>query len=133
MSEVREQASREHVVGLASELPPGKHRVVRIRSLEVGIYNIGGTFYALHSMCPHQFGPVCAGPVGTAATHDDDWRLKLERDGEILTCPWHGMEFEIRTGQCLSKKNMKLRMFPVRVVDGEVRVELGGRRTSAAA
>ncbi len=132
MSEVREQTTGEHVVGPVSELPPGKHKVVQIRSLEIGVYNVGGTFYALHSMCPHQFGPVCAGLVGVAASHDDDWRLKLVREGEILTCPWHGMEFDLKTGQCLSKKSMRLRMFPVSVVDGEVRIQIGGRRASAS-
>ena len=41
-------------------------------------------------------------------------------------CPWHGMQFDILTGQSLPNKNVRLRTFPVRVVDGEIRVQVGG-------
>jgi nitrite reductase (NADH) small subunit len=134
MSEVRERSPAEYPVGPASELPPGKHKIVKVRSFEVGVYNIGGTFHAFHNVCPHQFGPACAGPVGAQAICNakTNWRLQLVRDGEILTCPWHGMEFDMISGQCLSTPSMRLRKFPVKVIDGEIRVQLGGRAAGAA-
>jgi nitrite reductase/ring-hydroxylating ferredoxin subunit len=133
-AKTKERAPVEHRVAQAADLPPGKHKIVKVRSLEIGVYNVGGTYYALHSMCPHQFGPACLGPVGGQAICNEgtEWRLQLVRDGEILTCPWHGMEYDIISGQCLSMPRMRLRTFPVRVVDGEVRVQIGGRQTAAA-
>ena len=40
------------------------------------------------------------------------------REGEIVTCPWHGLEFEIATGRCLASPRLKVRTYPV-VVDGD--------------
>jgi 3-phenylpropionate/trans-cinnamate dioxygenase ferredoxin subunit len=124
----------EHVVAQASDLKPGEHKIVQIRSLEIGIYNVGGSFYAHHSMCPHQFGPACLGPVTGQSVCDEStgWRFQWRRNNEILVCPWHGMQFDILTGQSLPNKNVRLRTFPVRVVDGEIRVQVGGRSARAA-
>lgn len=129
MSEtVTTSSSGEHVVAATSELPPGSHKLVKIRGLEIGVYNVGGEYYAFHNMCPHQFGPACIGPVGPAALVDDEFQMHLLRGGEILTCPWHGMEFDLKTGQCLTRKDMHLRAFPVRVVDGNIHVQIRSQR-----
>jgi nitrite reductase/ring-hydroxylating ferredoxin subunit len=120
----------EHVVANTDDLKPGQHKIVQINNIELGIYNIDGRFYAVHSMCPHQFGPACKGPVTSKSVCDEstDWQFQLTRAGEILVCPWHGMQFDIIDGQSLSNKKLRLRTFPVQVVDGEVRVQIGGRR-----
>jgi nitrite reductase/ring-hydroxylating ferredoxin subunit len=125
----------EHVVARTGDLKPGEHKIVYINSIELGLYNIGGTFYAVHSMCPHQYGPACRGPVTSEATSNEStgWRTQWTKVGEVLVCPWHGMQFHILTGQSLSDKHLRLRTFPVRVVDDEVRVQIGGRRASPAA
>ncbi len=114
----------EYVVGPESDFPPGSQKLVRVRNLEVGVFNVAGKLYALHNMCPHQFGPACKGPVGGAmiCNAKTGWKFEWIRSGEILTCPWHGLEFDIITGQCFAPKTMRLRQFLVRVVDGEVRV-----------
>jgi nitrite reductase (NADH) small subunit len=132
MSETRERAGTEHVVGKTSDVAPGKHLLVKVNSLEIGIYNVGGDLYAFHNMCPHQFGPACAGPVGgkVICNSDTGWQMDFVRDGEILVCPWHGMEFDLKTGQCLTLKQMRLRSFPIRVDGDEILVKVGGRRES---
>ena len=59
---------REHVVvGAVSEFPEGSHRVVRVGRRQIGVFNIGGKFYGLPNVCPHQTGPLCEGkpPLGT--------------------------------------------------------------------
>jgi nitrite reductase (NADH) small subunit len=128
------QASNEHAVGPESSFPDGAHKVVRIRNMEIGIFNVNGTLYALRNVCPHQYGPLCEGPVGgeMICNAKTNWRFQWGRSGEILTCPWHGLEFDLTTGQCLAAKQFKVRQFPVRVVDGEVRVRLGVAQREAA-
>ena len=119
-----QNASDGFVVGPASELPPGSHKIVRFRNMEIGVYNVDGAYYALHNMCPHQFGPLCKGPVGgeMRCNRGTEWRFQWTRDGEILTCPWHGLEFDLTTGQCLAPKKYSVRQFPVSVVNGEIRL-----------
>ena len=116
----------EYFVGTEDEFPPATHRVVQLGRVEVGVFNVNGDFYALPNVCPHQFGPLCAGTVnGTmACSAATDWKFAWVREGEIITCPWHGIEFDIATGQSLSSPRLRVRTYPVRVVDGQVTVTI---------
>ncbi len=112
----------DHVVGALADFPPGSHTVVKIRNLHLGVFNIDGEFHALPNICPHQFGPLCEGPVGgtTTCSADTGWRFSWVREGEILTCPWHGLEFDIATGTCLASPKLRVRRYPISVEGGEV-------------
>jgi nitrite reductase (NADH) small subunit len=111
-------------VALAAELPPGSRKIVSVRGLEIGVFNVGGDYTALPNICIHQWGPLCAGKVtGTlAAKAESDWRLEWVRDGQVVICPWHSLEFDLMTGQCLAYPRVKLRRYPVVVEDGVVKV-----------
>ena len=106
----------------AEELPAGARRVIRAGKLEVGVFNVDGRLYALPNVCAHQFGPLCEGAVtGTlVATAETAWRRTWVQEGEVLTCPWHALEFNLTTGRCLAYPKVKLRQFPVRIEDGQV-------------
>ena len=116
----------DHVVGRVDELPDGARRIVGAGRLEVGVFNVGGTYYALPNVCVHQFGPLCEGKMtGTlVARAETQWRREWVREGEILTCPWHALEFDLTTGRCLAYPKVKLRQFPVRVEGEQVIVSL---------
>jgi nitrite reductase/ring-hydroxylating ferredoxin subunit len=113
---------QHHTIGPVTDFPPGTHRIVKIGNAEVGVFNVDGRMYALPNVCPHQFGPLCTGTVGgtTACTAETGWRLTWVREGEIVTCPWHGLEFDITTGRCLASPRLKVRQYPVAVVDGQI-------------
>jgi nitrite reductase (NADH) small subunit len=111
----------EEVVGRLADFPEGTHRVVQVAGREVGIFNVHGTLHALPNLCPHQTGPLCtaARTTGTLVAdaehgHAPRWAL----DGEIVACPWHGLEYHIPTGRCLAFPEISLRTYPV-WVDGE--------------
>ena len=72
---------------------------LRVRNMEIGVFNVDGTFYALLNTCPHQYGPLCKGPVGGQMISNEStgWRYQWIRGGEIVTCPWHGLEFDLTT------------------------------------
>ncbi len=116
----------EHVVGPVAEFPPGSQRLVKLGRIEVGVFNVGGRFYALPNVCPHQFGPLCEGGVtgATACSAATDWKFAWAREGEVVTCPWHGIEFDITTGRSLASPRLKVRTYPVVVEDGQVKVRL---------
>jgi nitrite reductase/ring-hydroxylating ferredoxin subunit len=116
----------EHIVGSVADFPPGSHRVVTLGRVAVGVFNVDGRFYALPNVCPHQFGPLCEGTVNgtTACSAATGWRTTWVREGEILTCPWHGIEFDITTGQSLSSPRLRVRTYPVSVEDGQVTVTI---------
>lgn len=114
------------VVRPVEHFPDGHREIVRDGNLEVGVFRVDGEFYALPNICIHQFGPLCKGEVtGTlTASEEKNWRREWVHEGEILVCPWHALEFNITTGQCLARPRIKLRSFPVRVEDGKVIVTL---------
>lgn len=116
----------EHIVGHVDDFPPGTHRIVQLGRIEVGVFNIAGAFFALPNVCPHQFGPLCAGTVNgtTACSSETGWRFAWVRQGEIVTCPWHGIEFDIASGRSLSSPKLRVRTYPVQVVDGLVKVTI---------
>jgi nitrite reductase/ring-hydroxylating ferredoxin subunit len=88
-----------YIVASVDEIPPGERKIVEIAGRSIGVFNVHGEFYALRNRCPHQGGPLCTGPVGGFVSSSEPGEYRLTRHGEILRCPWHGWEFDIRTGQ----------------------------------
>jgi nitrite reductase/ring-hydroxylating ferredoxin subunit len=114
----------DYIVCPVEELGVGARRVVNAGGVEIGVFNVDGTLHAIPNHCFHQGGPVCEGNVGATivARREGNWRPEFAQEGEIVVCPWHGMEFNITTGRCLSRPRARLRKFRVRVVDGQVMV-----------
>ncbi len=114
--------ARRYFICAASELAPGERVVRRLDGKSVGVFNVGGRFYALHNRCPHRGGALCLGPVTGTNVPSDDFRYVYGREGEIVRCAWHGWEFEIETGRSLVDPKVRAKTFPVVVEDGDVYV-----------
>ncbi len=109
---------------------PGR-KVVEVEGLEVGVFRLGNEFFAYENRCPHLEGPVCQGkilPLALEAVASDgtsSGRVFSKTQMNVI-CPWHGFEFDIRTGQHPTNPKVRLRRIPVRVIDGEVYVAVRG-------
>ena len=114
----------EHVVARTDELAPGGRKIVAIRGVTIGLFRIGDEYHALRNLCPHQYGPACEGKIGIAvvANEGTEWQPALAYAGDVVSCPWHGLEFRISTGQCLAYPDVKLRRYRVKVVGDEIRI-----------
>jgi nitrite reductase/ring-hydroxylating ferredoxin subunit len=110
----------DYLVARVDQFPQGDRRIVHAGKLEIGVFNVGGVFYALPNVCAHQFGPLCEGNVsGTlVASEEAGWQRAWVQEGEILICPWHALEYDITSGRCIAYPKVKLRQFPVRI-EGE--------------
>ena len=94
-----------------SELPPGGRRLVAHEDLEIGVFNCGGTVYAIEDRCSHDDGPLCEG----------DWD---EEDCRVV-CPRHGAQFDLATGRALTlPATQPVASYPVEIVDGVIRVRV---------
>lgn len=89
----------KHIVGTVAEIPPGARKIVEIGGRTIGVFNVNGEFFAVRNTCPHQGGPLCSGAQTGLRQSDYPGEYTYTRQGEILKCPWHGWEFDIRTGQ----------------------------------
>ncbi len=109
-----------HVVGRAAEVAPGTSKLVTAKGREIGIFNVGGKFFALANRCPHKGGPLCAGRITGLTQSSGPGDYRITHGNEFLRCPWHGWEFEIATGQSYcDPKTLRIRQFEVAVAAGE--------------
>jgi nitrite reductase/ring-hydroxylating ferredoxin subunit len=86
-------------VGRADEIPSGGRKIVRVAGRSIGVFNVDGEFFAIRNRCPHQGAPLCEGKLWGILSAETPGNFNYDGKKEILTCVWHGWEFNIRTGQ----------------------------------
>ncbi len=96
-------------VAAVEEIPPGTAKEVLAGERILALYHVDGEFYALDGICPHAGGPLGQGIL----------------QGQIVTCPWHGWQFDVTDGRHCLNSRLHQQTFPVTVDGGEVFVELG--------
>jgi nitrite reductase/ring-hydroxylating ferredoxin subunit len=96
-------------VAETNEVAPGTGKVVEAEARSLALFNVSGTFYAIDNTCTHRGGPLGEGELA----------------GEVVTCPWHGAQFIVKTGEVLAPPApIGVRSFPVKVQGDDVLVEL---------
>jgi nitrite reductase/ring-hydroxylating ferredoxin subunit len=113
----------ELYVGQVSEFIETDTKVVKSGSLEIGVMHRNGEFYAYSNQCLHQGGPACEGmiiaKVEEVLNPDKTYAGERFSDTEIhFVCPWHGYEYDLKTGECVPDRRLRLRKFEV-VTKGE--------------
>jgi len=118
-------ASRAHDIGAAADFAPGLLRRVEVEGRALVVLRRGEEFVALRDLCPHQGAPLSAGELGgTPLPCRPGEPIQYGRMGEVLTCPWHGWEFDVGTGRALAHPQARVRVYPVRREGGRLWVEL---------
>lgn len=112
--------ARRWAVAKASDLVPGDRRIVEVKGLSIGLFNVNGALIAALNVCPHARAPVCRGRLGGTTLPSPPGEFRWGREGEILACPWHGWEFDLTTGRALPDDRARLRLYPVEVEDDTV-------------
>ena len=96
-------------VARADEIVVGHGAFIERDGLPVAVFNAGGGhFYATGPTCPHEDGPLSEG-----------WL-----EAGTVVCPWHGFDFDLATGRCNVDPDLAVPVYPVRVTDGIVEVDL---------
>lgn len=108
----------KYAVAKVADLLEKKRRIVEVKGVEVGIFVVDGRFYAWRNFCPHAAARVCAGTVCGTRLPSMVYEYEYGRDQEILRCPWHGWEFDLKTGRHLVDPKVRLRGISVEQ-DGE--------------
>jgi nitrite reductase (NADH) small subunit len=90
------------------EIPVGQGKAVEIDGLLLAVFNAGGLYHAIDGFCPHEGGPLADGALL----------------GDSVVCPWHGFDFDVRTGACSVAPDLAVTVYPVRVTGSDVVVEL---------
>jgi nitrite reductase/ring-hydroxylating ferredoxin subunit len=112
-------------IGSAAELQAAGRKVVAIGEREIGVFYIDDGFVGWYNECPHMGGPVCQGHVFNRVIEplgeNQSSRVQLHHPTDRnIVCPWHGVEFDLRTGRVPANPAMALRAARVEVLDGDV-------------
>ena len=105
-----------HDVGAVTDFPDGGSRLVTIGRRSIGVFRVGGRFYALRNRCPHQGGPLCTGPVQPWVESSQPGEFRLDAHRWRVACPWHNWEYDLETGQSwFDPRGSRVRAYPVTV------------------
>jgi nitrite reductase/ring-hydroxylating ferredoxin subunit len=108
-----------HIVAPVGELPSGSRKALTVKGRPIVVFNLDGEFFGLLNRCPHQGASLSDGVLGGLVEGDEPGKVRCTRQGEILRCPWHGWEFDIRTGQSwCDPDRIRTRTYPVAVAPG---------------
>lgn len=117
-------AKSKYVVAKTSDLPPGSRKTVKAGGRPIAVFNINGDYLAILNRCPHQGAPLCAGHLTGLVRPGKVGELAIDREGEILMCPNHGWEFDLRSGQSwFDPQHCKVRTYASEVASGAQVVE----------
>ena len=113
-----------HVVASVDEIPPGTRKLVEVNGRAIVVFNLSGDFFALDNRCPHRGGSLCDGIQTGLVESKVPGEYRYSRPGEMVKCPWHGWEFDIRTGKSwCDPARVRVRQYPVSVKPGTELVE----------
>ncbi len=93
----------------AEELESGKGMVVDVGGTSVALFNVGGAFHAIDNTCLHRQGPLGEG----------------ELDEAIVTCPWHGWQYDVTTGKNVMNEDICVARYEAKVENGQIMVKMG--------
>ena len=96
------------VVGRVNDFAPGAGTMVAVAGRHVALFRLGDQFFALDNMCLHRGGPLCEGPIANG----------------IVTCPWHGWSYQIKTGTMVQDPRVGVSKHDVRIDGDQVFVRL---------
>lgn len=124
--------------GRTEDFADGVRRLVAFQDYEIGVWRERGEFVAYRNQCLHQGGPVCEGAIigRVEAILDDKRHVLGERfssEERHLVCPWHGWEYDVRTGECAGKRGWYLERYDVLERDGTVYVLVASSENDTAA
>jgi len=124
MSETTNLDDEYHYVIPTAELDPGDRVIVEIKGREIAVINANGELYAVGNHCPHMGGPTCQGSLSGTFSTDDEGEVVYERENEIIACPWHGWEFDVKTGDHLGGTKKRLLTYNVVESGGDIYVKV---------
>jgi nitrite reductase (NADH) small subunit len=118
---VSASVSTERAVALPlAELPPGTSTTVNAFHTTVAVFNVEGQVFALSNHCPHHGGPLCHGRISGAVLPSQPYEYRYGREGRVLTCPWHGWEFDIESGRTIFDPAVRVKTYEARIEEGEI-------------
>lgn len=111
------------------EMVEGDVRIVTSGRVEAGVFHYAGEYYAYRNLCPHQGGPACEGLQlpKVLAVLDAKGKYRgqtYDKEERHFICPWHGYEYNIKSGECAGDATIRLHRYSVTKNNGNIYVSI---------
>src|SRR3989441_3216707 len=90
------------------EVKPGHGIVAEVNGKTLAVFNVDGTFHAIDNTCVHRGGPLGEG----------------ELEGSVVTCPWHGWQYDVKSGKSINNPSACVKSYQVKVEGSDVKILL---------
>ncbi len=119
----------EHAIGSLDEFVDGEKQLLSVGGIDIGVFRLDGDLHAWKNVCPHQGGPVCQGRlfkrvIDNLGPDKQHHGRTYDEDQLHIVCPWHGAEFNIRTGAHAGIPDLTLTPVEINVRDEKVYVRV---------
>jgi len=95
-------------VASTADIAPGTARCIEAGGKQIALFNVGGAFHAIDNLCLHRGGPLAEGEI----------------DGALVTCPWHGWQYDVTTGKNVLEDDEAVARYEVKVEGSDVLVDI---------
>jgi nitrite reductase (NADH) small subunit len=92
-----------------NEITPGTIREFHVEGKAIAVANVDGKFYAINNTCLHRGGPLGQGSM----------------NGKVVTCPWHGWQYDVTTGKVTQNPAVGVDCYPLEVRGEDIYVDIG--------
>lgn len=104
------------LVARVADFDPGDRVIVEVANRSIGVFRMGGEYFAVRNLCPHAGGPVCLGRIQSDVESDKPGEVRCIDGKYLLECPWHGWEYDLATGQSVvASGRLRVRPYVVSV------------------
>ncbi len=93
-------------VASTANVGPGTGLVAEVNGQAIAVFNVEGTYHAIDNTCVHRGGPLGEG----------------ELEGDTVSCPWHGWQYNVKTGGCVNNPSASVKTFEVKVEGSDIKV-----------
>lgn len=115
----------QHIICEIHEIEEGKAKKVNVEGRDIAVFNLGDRFAAITSKCPHEGADLCFGRIASFIDANGPGEYLTSNDKTFVRCPWHGWEFDLKTGQShCDPKRMRVKSFEVGVSEGADLLEI---------
>jgi len=91
------------------EVPAGSIREFQLDGKTIAVANVAGKLFAINNVCLHRGGPLGEG----------------ELDRQVVTCPWHGWQYDVSNGKLVTNPAVGVETYPVEVRGDDIFVDIG--------
>ncbi|WP_447971318.1 Rieske (2Fe-2S) protein [Nitrospira sp. M1] len=95
-------------IAKTDQISPGSGMVAEVEEKSFAVFHVNGAYCVIDNTCVHRGGPLGEG----------------ELDGDIVTCPWHGWEYNVKTGACTNNPAACVKTYNVTVEGSDIKVEI---------